>query len=299
MSTKTPIQPAQGEPAPEIPDARTHNETPTSLSLGTTEINHTSQEHLAPDQSPFTTPIISNPSQSIQEPNVRSPSPPMPPTVALEPTPPTVSNVITISPGSTTEDSTPPPPPPEMKPPSSSLPITPSKPSLSITLLLISGVRHQFLINEPYLESHSVIGGTGKDSLKDPFEMSVWQLKECIWKDWQDEWDQRPASALFIRLIHFGRMLDDKQHLKGTNYFPYVNYPHCTRVARVSVWKVEFLTTKIIDCKLNQDLPNVVHMTIRPAETGDDEMTQRSAKVGFGSRQRDDQRSPRCRCVIL
>jgi len=128
-------------------------------------------------------------------------------------------------------------------------------------------VRHQFVINETYLESHSVTSGTGKDSLKDPFEMSVWQLKECIWKDWRDEWDQRPASALFIRLIHFGRMLDDKQHLK--------------------------------DCKLNHDTPNVVHMTIRPAETGDDEMTQRSAKIGFGSRQRDDQRTPRCRCVIL
>ncbi|PWW72181.1 hypothetical protein C7212DRAFT_355135 [Tuber magnatum] len=267
MSAKTPIQPAQGEPAPEIPDTQTHNETSASLSLDTTEINHTSQEHLAPDQPPFTTPIVSNPPQSIEESNIGPPSPPMPPTVAPQPTLPTVNNAVTISPGSTTENSTPPPPPSEMKPPSSSLPITPSKPALSITLLLISGVRHQFLINEPYLESHSVTGGTGKDSLKDPFEMSVWQLKECVWKDWRDEWGQRPASALFIRLIHFGRMLDDKQHLR--------------------------------DCKLNQDLPNVVHMTIRPAETGDDEMTQRSAKAGFGSRQRDDQRSPRCRCVIL
>ncbi|RPA90730.1 hypothetical protein L873DRAFT_1716724 [Choiromyces venosus 120613-1] len=267
MSARTPLQPAQGEPASELPDTRTQDETSTSLSVGTTEINHTSQEHLAPDQQPFTTPIISNSSQSIEESSIRSPSPPMPPTIAPEPTFPTVNNAATILAGSTAEDSTPPPPPPEMKPPPSPLPITPSKPSLSITLLLISGVRHQFVINEPYLESHSVTNGAGKDSLKDPFEMSVWQLKECIWKDWRDEWEQRPASALFIRLIHFGRMLDDKQHLK--------------------------------DCKLNQDSPNVVHMTIRPAETGDDEMTQRSAKVGFGPRQRDDQGSPRCRCVIL
>ncbi|PUU79363.1 hypothetical protein B9Z19DRAFT_1100890 [Tuber borchii] len=267
MSTETPIQPAQAEPALETSDTRTHDEASTSLSVGTTEINHTSQERLAPDQPSFATPIISNSSQSIEEPNPQPPSPLTPPTVTHESTLPTTNNAATISPGSTTEDSTPPPPPPEMKPPSSSLPITASKSSLSITLLLISGIRHQFVINETYLESHSVTGGTGKDSLKDPFEMSVWQFKECIWKDWRDEWDQRPASALFIRLIHFGRVLDDKQHLK--------------------------------DCKLNQDSPNVVHMTIRPAETGDDEMTQRSAKVGFGSRQRDDQRSPRCRCVIL
>ncbi|CAZ85252.1 unnamed protein product [Tuber melanosporum] len=267
MSAKTSTQPAQDEPALDVPDTRTHDETPTSLSLGTTEINHTSQEHLAPGQPPFATPITSNPSQSTEGPNVRSPSPPMLPIVALEPTLSPVNSAATSSPGSTTDDSTPPPPPSEMKPPSSSLPITASKPSLSITLLLISGVRHQFVINESYLESHSVTGGTGKDSLKDPFEMSVWQLKECIWKDWRDEWDQRPASALFVRLIHFGRMLDDKQHLK--------------------------------DCKLSHDSPNVVHMTIRPAETGDDEMTQRSTKGGFGSRQRDDQRSPRCRCVIL
>lgn len=128
-----------------------------------------------------------------------------------------------------------------------SSPIEPTVAPLSITLLLISGVRHQFVMDEAYLTRHSV--KTGKEALKDPFEMSVWQLKECIWKDWKEEWDQRPASAMFIRLIHFGRMLEDKHPLK--------------------------------DCRLNQNTPNVVHMTVRPPEVGDDEMTQRSAK-GFG-----------------
>lgn len=148
-----------------------------------------------------------------------------------------------------------------------SSPIEPTAASLSITLLLTSGVRHQFVMDEAYLTNHSV--KTGKETLKDPFEMSVWQLKECIWKDWKEEWDQRPASAMFIRLIHFGRMLEDRHPLK--------------------------------DCRLNQDSPNVVHMTVRPPEVGDDDMTQRSAKGGFGNNRENGNSggSPSCRCVIL
>ncbi|KAL0632390.1 hypothetical protein Q9L58_008713 [Maublancomyces gigas] len=161
------------------------------------------------------------------------------------------------------------PPSPEMRTPSSSPPIGPSVVALSVTLLLISGVRHQFTMDETYLEQHSVKAQSGKESLRDPFEMSVWQLKECIWKDWKDEWDQRPASAMFIRLIHFGRMLEDRHLLR--------------------------------DCRLNQDTPNVVHMTVRPPEVGDDEMTQRSAKPGFGhsGSNGNSGSSPSCRCVIL
>ena len=29
------------------------------------------------------------------------------------------------------------------------------------------------------------------------------------------EWEPRPASPSSIRLIHFGKLLDDKAHLKG------------------------------------------------------------------------------------
>lgn len=70
--------------------------------------------------------------------------------------------------------------------PPSSPPIGPSVVALSVTLLLISGVRHQFTMDETYLDQHSVKGQSGKESLRDPFEMSVWQLKECILKDWKD-----------------------------------------------------------------------------------------------------------------
>lgn len=78
------------------------------------------------------------------------------------------------------------PPSSGMRTPSSSPPIGPSVVALSVTLLLISGVRHQFTMDETYLEQHSVKAQSGKESLRDPFEMSVWQLKECIWKDWKD-----------------------------------------------------------------------------------------------------------------
>lgn len=101
-------------------------------------------------------------------------------------------------------------------------------------------------------------------------QISVSALKECIWKEWKDEeWNVKPASANFIRLIHFGRLLDDRQQLK--------------------------------DCRLNPDTQNVVHMTVRPAESGDDDATQRSTKMGFGGRDRErgERSSPTCRCVIL
>lgn len=56
------------------------------------------------------------------------------------------------------------------------------------------------------------------------------------------------------------------------------------------------------DCRLNPNTPNVVHMTVRPAESGDDDATQRSTKMGFGGRgdrERGERSSPTCRCVIL
>lgn len=77
-------------------------------------------------------------------------------------------------------------PSPEMRASSSPPPIESSTAALSITLLLISGVRHQFTMDEAYLEQHSIKTQSGKESLTDPFEMSVGQLKECIWKDWKD-----------------------------------------------------------------------------------------------------------------
>lgn len=123
-------------------------------------------------------------------------------------------------------------------------------------------------------------------------QISVSALKECIWKEWKDEeWNAKPPSANFIRLIHFGRLLDDRQQLKGM-------YP---------CWgggKDGHISTDLnayTDCRLNPDTQNVVHMTVRPAESGDDDATQRSTKMGFGGRDRErgERSSPTCRCVIL
>ncbi|KAF8459582.1 ubiquitin-related domain-containing protein [Terfezia claveryi] len=136
--------------------------------------------------------------------------------------------------------------------------------SLSITLLLISGVRYPFTINSEFMSRHNL-----SVTDQDPMQINVSALKECIWKEWKDEeWNVKPPSANFIRLIHFGRLLDDRQQLK--------------------------------DCRLNPNTPNVVHMTVRPAES-DDGGTQRSNKMGFGGRDRDqgERSSPTCRCVIL
>ncbi|KAL8934276.1 MAG: hypothetical protein Q9211_005316 [Gyalolechia sp. 1 TL-2023] len=53
--------------------------------------------------------------------------------------------------------------------------------SLSITLLLISGARHPFKIDERYMKKRNVnVDGN------DPGNMSVYTLKELIWREWRD-----------------------------------------------------------------------------------------------------------------
>lgn len=53
-------------------------------------------------------------------------------------------------------------------------------PSLMITLLLTSGSRHPFKIDGKYLRKQSV-----KVENNDPFNMSVYTLKELIWREWR------------------------------------------------------------------------------------------------------------------
>lgn len=53
-------------------------------------------------------------------------------------------------------------------------------PSLAITLLLITGARHPFAIDGKYLRKQSVnVEGNS------PFAMSVYTLKELIWREWR------------------------------------------------------------------------------------------------------------------
>lgn len=67
-------------------------------------------------------------------------------------------------------------------------------PSLVITLLLTSGARHPFKINGKYLRKQSI-----NVENNDPFAMSVYTLKELIWREWRpgkDALSQHDRRAL-------------------------------------------------------------------------------------------------------
>ncbi|KAI9821676.1 MAG: hypothetical protein M1827_002257 [Pycnora praestabilis] len=136
-----------------------------------------------------------------------------------------------------------------------------SGPVVFITLLLsTTGARHPYKIDEKYLKKRNVnvVGNN-------PFNVSVYTLKELIWREWREEWEVRPSNPSSIRLIHFGRLLDDKIPLK--------------------------------ECRFNADAPNVVHMTVRPQEVVDEE-DAKTSKQGMGRDRDGNERSPGCRCVI-
>lgn len=88
-------------------------------------------------------------------------------------------------------------------------------PVCNITLLLTTGARHPYKLDEKYLTKRNVnVPGLTEAGKKDPFTISVYTLKELILREWRDEWDSKPASPSSIRLIHFGKLLDDKDQLK-------------------------------------------------------------------------------------
>lgn len=89
-------------------------------------------------------------------------------------------------------------------------------PACNITLLLPTGARHPYKIDDRYLTKRNVdVPETTEHGKKDPFSISVYKLKELILREWRDEWDGKPASPSSIRLIHFGKLLDDKEQLKS------------------------------------------------------------------------------------
>lgn len=79
--------------------------------------------------------------------------------------------------------------------------------------LLTSSLIH---FNFRYLAKRNVeVPEVTENGKKDPFSVSVYKLKELILREWRDEWDGKPASPSSIRLIHFGKLLDDKEPLKS------------------------------------------------------------------------------------
>jgi hypothetical protein len=97
---------------------------------------------------------------------------------------------------------------------------TPDSPVCAITLLLPTGARHPYRIDEKYLAKRNVdVPGVTESGGRDPFSVSVYKLKELILREWREEWEGKPASPSSIRLIHFGKLLDDKEQLKSQLFF--------------------------------------------------------------------------------
>jgi len=139
-------------------------------------------------------------------------------------------------------------------------------PVLLITLLLTSGARHPYKLDEKYLTKRNVnVPALTEGGRKDPYSISVYTLKELILREWREEWEAQPSSPSSIRLIYFGRLLDDKTPLK--------------------------------ECRFNTESANVVHMTVRPQDIVDEEDASKSKAL---ARDRGgEEGTAGCRCVIL
>ncbi|KAF4625356.1 hypothetical protein G7Y89_g12811 [Cudoniella acicularis] len=153
------------------------------------------------------------------------------------------------------------------------LPVVPSShdagPVLVITLLLTSGARHPYKIDEKYLTKRNVnVPGVTESGRKDPLSISVYTLKELILREWREEWEAQPSSPSSIRLIFFGRLLDDKTPLK--------------------------------ECKFSPESANVVHMTVRPQDIVDEEDASKGKGLGRdrGDGEKDlDKDGDRLHCI--
>lgn len=86
----------------------------------------------------------------------------------------------------------------------------PVGPTLMLNLLLLTGARHPFHLDAAYLAKRNV-----QAQGNDPFNLSVYKVKELILREWRSEWESKPSSPSAIRLIHLGKVLDDKTAFKG------------------------------------------------------------------------------------
>ncbi|KAK2590470.1 hypothetical protein QQS21_011843 [Conoideocrella luteorostrata] len=141
-------------------------------------------------------------------------------------------------------------------------------PVCNITLLLTSGSRHPYKIDAKYLMRRNVaVPEDNESGQPDPFSISIYTLKELILREWRSDWEAKPASPSSIRLIHFGKLLDDKEQLK----------------------KYQFST----------ESPNVVHMSIRPQDLDEEEPKSGSKSLPSGSGDGQRSRSGQGRTAAL
>ncbi|KAI1824512.1 ubiquitin-related domain-containing protein [Xylaria intraflava] len=119
--------------------------------------------------------------------------------------------------------------------------------AVNIMLQLTNGVRHPFRIDEKYLTKRNVtVTGKTEDGNLDPASITVYTFKELILRDWRKEWEEPPREPSSIRLIHFGKLLEDRNPLSHYH----------------------FSTTS----------KNWVHMTIKPQDLLDEEEAAKKVK---------------------
>ncbi|RFU74527.1 ubiquitin [Trichoderma arundinaceum] len=174
----------------------------------------------------------------------------------------------------------------------------------NITLLLASGGRHPYKIDAKYLSRrHVAMPDEDASGNPDPFSISIYTLKELILREWRSDWEAKPASPSSIRLIHFGKLLDDKEQLKSTysQFSPsialisiFYMFPPCNSLTTV----LAPLLTSATEYQFSPDSPNVVHMSIRPQDLDEEEPKSGSKSLPAGAADGDGAREGRC-CVIL
>ncbi|KAK5624752.1 hypothetical protein RRF57_000468 [Xylaria bambusicola] len=135
-------------------------------------------------------------------------------------------------------------------------------PAVGIMLQLTNGARHPFRIDEKYLAKRNVtVTGKMEDGNMDPASITVYTLKELILRDWRVEWEPAPREPTSIRLIYFGKLLEDRNQLSHYH----------------------FSTTS----------KNWVHMTVKPQDLLDEEEAAKKVKDSSSQHGRSG-----C-CVIL
>jgi hypothetical protein len=68
-------------------------------------------------------------------------------------------------------------------------------PTLVIMLLLTTGARHPYKIDEKYLKKRNM-----QVDEMNPYNLSVYNLKELIWRDWREGMSRRSIGRLFLHI---------------------------------------------------------------------------------------------------
>ena len=107
--------------------------------------------------------------------------------------------------------------------------------------MLTTGARHPYKIDEKYLKNRNAEVRT-PDGALDPRGLSGYKLKELIWTDWRNEWEARPVAPGSIRLIIWGKMIDDKKTLSGRNAVLEVHVLREGFCVLTMVYRLQFLS---------------------------------------------------------